>query len=88
MLQEGDLIKVKNLTDFDRFRGLEDGMILEVENDSKKDLQGIFVINPYDPQFLGVPTINYLYKWQFEPFMEKRNENDFKEYKEEFLKCS
>lgn len=78
-IKAGDMVRVIKITDFDIERGIEIDMLLVVEDNSTKDLQGLFVQNPFDPRFKGVPTINYMFKDQIELAISKRDENDFKE---------
>lgn len=78
-IKAGDMVRVIKITDFDVERGIELGMLLVVEDNSTKDLKGLFVQNPFDPRFKGVPTINYMFEDQIELAISKRDENDFKE---------
>lgn len=78
-IKAGDMVRVIKITDFDIERGIEFDMLLVVEDNSTKDLRGLFVQNPFDPRFKGVPTINYMFEDQIELAISKRDENDFKE---------
>lgn len=76
-IKAGDMVRITKVTDFDVERGLELGMLLVVEDNSTKDLQGLFVQNPFDPRFPGVQTINYMFANQIELAIAKRDEGDF-----------